>query len=267
VNGTLIGQSEDVLTGAFQAFAYRADVTDLIHGNDSYTIGGLPSSGPSVNDSVGASLIVIYSLAGANPRVITINEGQSCGGSRLEHYRTSLGGFVAADPPTEAKVTFVVGSGQGDLAQDYAGINASLLATEMASAASRREQWLQTYDCVDAFALGSAAEAISSRQQTCIYSGIILREIALSEPTTNVTLASVVDRRHESAQGSPVMLESAPRHTDCPFVDRDDPRVRSSQRVDDDQAGPTESLTDGPEEGSRHGVAVVPMNEVVTSAR
>ncbi len=130
VAGVLIGQSDDPFTGALQSFAYRADVTAFVPGNGTYTVAGLPAAGPTVSDSEGASLVVLYSLPGAPSRIVSINDGAvTLVGSRLPFYSANLGGFVAADPPTGANVTFIVGDGQS-LTPEYAGLNTTLLAAD-----------------------------------------------------------------------------------------------------------------------------------------
>jgi hypothetical protein len=55
VSGTLIGQSDDPTRGVQQSFAYRAEVTNLVSGNGSYTIAGSPQARPPANFAVSDS--------------------------------------------------------------------------------------------------------------------------------------------------------------------------------------------------------------------
>jgi hypothetical protein len=168
VNGALIGQSDDPLPGIFQAFAYRADVTSLVTGNGPYTVAGLPA-GPlppatlPVSDSEGATLVVIYSQLGAPARVITINDGAvTLIGYLVQEYSTALKGFVAASPPTGAKLTFVVSDGQSST-PEYAGLNTTLLATSAFSGSDGSYWDTRSYDVSADIAPGAAkADAIVS---------------------------------------------------------------------------------------------------------
>jgi len=189
VSGTLIGQSDDPILGVDQAFAYRADVTSLIAGNGSYTIYGLPA-GPlppastTVNDSQGASLVVIYLLPpGAPSRTITINDGAvtligpavSAVGARLQEYTTALTGFLAANPPTGAHLTFLVGNGQS-LTPEYAGLNTTLLATNGFSGSDGTAWDTKTYDVSTAMAAGdsSAQAVVSTGNEALVWVAAIL---------------------------------------------------------------------------------------------
>ncbi len=158
VAGTLIGQSDDPFWGAFQSFAYRADVTSLVSGNGAYTVAGLPKDGPAVNDTQGATLVVIYDLPGAPSRVVTINDGAvTLAGTTVPFYSTSLGGFVAADPPAGAKLTFIVGDGQSDLTPEYAAANAEVLATNEFNGGDGDFWDTRTYNVSAAVSAGDAS--------------------------------------------------------------------------------------------------------------
>jgi hypothetical protein len=197
VTGTLIGQSDDPVLGVAQAFAYRADVTGLVAGNGSYTVAGLPA-GPlppasaTVNDSQGASLVVIYSLPGAPSRIVTINDGAvtligpavSVVGARLQEYTTALTGFLAATPPTDARATFVVGNGQS-LTPDYAGLNSTLFATNGFSGGDGNAWDTRTYDVSTAMAAGdtSARAVVSTGNEALVWVAAIL---SVPAPVVNV---------------------------------------------------------------------------------
>ena len=176
VSGTLIGQADDPFWGAFQSFAYRADVTGLVSGNGTYVVSGLPASGPTVNDSDGASLVVIYTMAGARTRTITINDGAvMVTGGRLQFYATPLSGVVAANPPTGSALTFVMGDGQS-FTPEYAGINGTLLATNEFSGSDGNYWDTKTYDVSSALTPGStsASAVVSTGNDALVWVSAIL---------------------------------------------------------------------------------------------
>ncbi len=191
VNGSLIGRSDDPFWGASQSFAYRADVTPLVPGNGSYTIAGLPHAGPSINDSEGASLVVIYSLAGAPARVITINDGAvTLAGSRAQFHSTPLSGFVAATPPAGAKLTILVGDGQS-ATPEYAGINATLLATNESGGSDGNYWDTRTYDVSGVIPAGatSADAVLSTSNDSLVWVAAILSvPIDTSAPSLTLSL-------------------------------------------------------------------------------
>ncbi len=196
VSGARIGQSDDPFWGASQSFAYRADVTPLVTGNGGYTVAGLPHAGPAINDSEGASLVVIYSLPGAPPRIITINDGAvtlgavTLGGSRAQLHSTPLSGFVAASPPTGAKLTFLVGDGQS-ATPEYAGINATLLATDEFSGSDGSYWDTLTYDVSAAIPAGatSANAVLSTSNDSLVWVAAILSvPIDTSAPSLTLSL-------------------------------------------------------------------------------
>ncbi len=176
VTGTLIGQSDDPWWGTLQSFAYRADVTSLVSGNGSYAIAGLPAGPLTVNDSQGASLVVIYSLPGSPSRVVTINDGTvTLIGSRVQYYATPLSGFTSADPPTGAKLTFLVGDGQSST-PEYAGLNTTLLATNEFSGSNGNYWDARTYDASAALAPGAtgANAVLSTGNDSLVWVAAIL---------------------------------------------------------------------------------------------
>ena len=176
VNGTLIGRSDDTFWGAFQNYAYRADVTALILGNGTYTVSGLPHAGPTVNDSQGASLVVIYSVPGAPNRHIHINEGAvTLAGPRLAYYATRMSGLAAPDPPTGTTLTFLVGDGQ-TYTGDSAGLNATLVATNGFNGSNGTYWDTRSYDVSGALAGGatSADVVVSTANDSLVWVAAIL---------------------------------------------------------------------------------------------
>ena len=188
LTGSLIGQSDDPFWGSFQSFAYRAEVTALVTGNGTYTVAGLPAAGPTVNDSEGANLVVIYSLPGAAARMVTINDGAvTLAGSRLQFHTTPLSGFVAADPPTGAHLTFVVGDGES-ITPEYAGVDTTLLATDPFSGSDGNFWDTRTSDVSAAIpASATSADAvISTGNDSLVWVAAILSvpERPQSQPLT-----------------------------------------------------------------------------------
>ena len=111
VSGSLIGTGGDTCWGAAGNYTYRADVTSTVTGNGTYTIAGLPNSGPSVDDSQGASLVVIYEDGASAVHNVVINDGSVTLDTVGQNYTDTLTGFNPATPPS-ATLTLLVGDGQ-----------------------------------------------------------------------------------------------------------------------------------------------------------
>jgi hypothetical protein len=112
VDGELIGTSGDTCWGAQHNFVYRADVTDLVSGNGTFTIAGLPASLENGNDSQGASLVVVFEDAAEPMRTIIINDGAVTLDFDQNTYTDEIQGYSADDPVTDAHITYLVGDGQ-----------------------------------------------------------------------------------------------------------------------------------------------------------
>lgn len=112
VDGALIGTSGDTCWGVQNNFVYRADVTDLVTGNGTYTIAGLPDSLSMGNDSQGASLVVIYSDLSEPYRTILLRDGAVSLDFDTYTYTDMISDFIADDPVTDAHITFLIGDGQ-----------------------------------------------------------------------------------------------------------------------------------------------------------
>jgi hypothetical protein len=193
VTGTLIGRSEEPIRGALQTFTYRADVTSRVTGNGSYLIAGLPT-GPlppasyTTSDTEGASLVVLYSVPGAPARFIAIHDGAvSLRGNRLQYYATPFTGFKALNPPTGAKLTYIVGDGQS-LTPEYAGLNGILLGANEFSGSSGPYWDTRTYNVASAITAGdtSGTATLSTANDALIWVAAIL-SIPVNVPTVTVT--------------------------------------------------------------------------------
>jgi hypothetical protein len=164
VAGTLIGRADDPAWGAQQSYAFRADVTSLVAGNGAYTISGLPGLGPTINDTEGASLVVIYTRPGAAVRKIVINDGAvMLHPSLLSYYQTNLNGFTAAAVPAGSSATFIVADGQ-TFTPEYAGLNTTLLSTNAFSGSDGNHWDTRSYDVSSA--LGGAATTANAALST-----------------------------------------------------------------------------------------------------
>jgi hypothetical protein len=131
VVGTVIGQADDPFQGFFQSYAYRADVTSLVTGTGTYTIAGLPdgSGTPPLNDTEGASLVVIYNAVGQPTRVVTIHDGiVMMAVSGLRYYAPAMTGFVASTPIGDADLTLIVGDGAASSGYELVAVNTTILA-------------------------------------------------------------------------------------------------------------------------------------------
>ena len=139
-NAVLLGRSDSPNMGYRQAYVFRADVTNLVTGDGSYVLAGFPdgSAGPPSNGAaiLGASLVVVYSQAAAPTRVVSINDGAfTLKGGAVQAYETTLGGFTPADPPTGAKLTYVVGGGTTNV-PEYGGIGQTIYLNGVFSGAA-----------------------------------------------------------------------------------------------------------------------------------
>ena len=131
VNGELIGTGPDTCWGALNNFVYRADVTSVVDGNGVYSLTGLPAAGPTIDDSQGATLLVLYSNPMADQRTIVVNDGATVVDTingPLE-YMDTLTGFAASSPPN-AQVTFLVGDGQIIWQSGTIDFNGAILGTD-----------------------------------------------------------------------------------------------------------------------------------------
>ena len=119
VEGEVIGISGNVcwppphLGLEFFSFNFRADVTEHVTGNGTFTIAGLPSNLSMGNDSQGASLVVIYSHPDINTlRTFIINHGAVSLDTEVNSYTDTIEGFEISDPLINAEVTYIVADGQ-----------------------------------------------------------------------------------------------------------------------------------------------------------
>jgi hypothetical protein len=109
INASLIGSGPDTCWGVSNSFTYRADVASLITGNGTYSLTNVASGGSILAE--GASLVVIYQLAGAPVKTIIIDDGN------ISMPYGSSSGSAAFTPftatgPVSATTTFIVGDGQ-----------------------------------------------------------------------------------------------------------------------------------------------------------
>jgi hypothetical protein len=117
--GEVIGISDNPCWGEphpayeFLHFNYRADVTEFVSGNGTYTISGLPSNLNDGNDSQGATLVIIYQSPLTDYyRTVIINDGGVTLDIEDNTWIDTISNFETADPIIEADVTYIIADGQ-----------------------------------------------------------------------------------------------------------------------------------------------------------
>jgi hypothetical protein len=109
VAGSLLGSGPDTCWGRTNSFTFRAEVTPLVAGNGTYTIGGIPTGAALLPE--GASLVVIYQAAGLPTKTVMLADGNVSIPSGVSTSTASFSGFSSAGP-VAATTTFMVGDGQ-----------------------------------------------------------------------------------------------------------------------------------------------------------
>jgi hypothetical protein len=217
IEGTqLIARSDDPGMGYAQTWVYRADVTTLVTAGGSYVLAGFPDGlPPDVGlppgpDTLGASLVVIYTLDGAPPRMIVIEDGAvTLAGSRVQAYEAQMHAFAAANPLSDARVTYVVGGGDSGT-PEYATFNGFSAANNEFSGALGTSWDARTYD-VSAYDLAGTTEAtvgISTGNDSLVWVATVL-SVPGGPP-----YALLVDKHPESTGTGGVY--SWPAGVDCP---------------------------------------------------
>ena len=107
--GSLIGSGPDTCWGRTNSFTFRADVTALVTGNGVYALTGVASGGNILAE--GASLVVVYQLAGAPLKTILLDDGNVSLPLGTKSGSAAFSGFTATAPVT-ATTSFIVGDGQ-----------------------------------------------------------------------------------------------------------------------------------------------------------
>lgn len=133
VDGFLIDTAGDTCWGVPNNFVYRADVTDIVNGNGTYTIAGLPDDLEAGNDSQGASLVVIYEDPALPLRTVTINDGAVALDLDNNVYTDTLLGFAPDIPNSSAHVTYLIGDGQDQFEADSLTFNGISIAESVFS--------------------------------------------------------------------------------------------------------------------------------------
>jgi hypothetical protein len=137
LSGTRIGTGPDTCWGRTNSFTYRADVTSYVTGNGAYVLTGVAIGGNILAE--GASLVVVYQLAGAPFKTIIIDDGNIAIPLGSASGTATFSGFTATAPandslrragavldlevrpratgvgsPVTASTTFMVGDGQAE---------------------------------------------------------------------------------------------------------------------------------------------------------
>ena len=107
---------------------YRADISSIITGNEIYKVSGFPTGTTyDRQNTMGATIVVIYSLPTAPLVTIVINDGMVALHARPQSYTTTLSGFVAPSSPV-AQITYIAGQAEPNWNLDWEYFNGNLLA-------------------------------------------------------------------------------------------------------------------------------------------
>jgi hypothetical protein len=158
--GQLIGTTGDTCWGVQNNFVYRANVTNLVSGNGSYTVAGLPGDLAGGNDSQGASLVVIYRQNTAPRTTIVINDGAVALDLTRLSYTNTISGFTSNDPIGDAQVTYLVGDGQAERVGDNITFNEMPLASGVFSGVDGQYWDSPTFDVTNLTSGSNAATTV-----------------------------------------------------------------------------------------------------------
>ncbi|NDJ62964.1 MAG: hypothetical protein GYB67_17725 [Chloroflexi bacterium] len=167
-------------------FVYFADVTALVAGNGTYTIAGLPNSGPEVNDSQGASLVVVYAQAGLPNRLILVNHGAVTLSDVGDSFVDTFTGFVPDSPLTSAVLWTLVGDGQTFSEGDQL-INGQVFATDPFDGGDGDWWDTDTFD-VTAFNPSDPTNVTFNTADDCLLIAANILEITGQEPTATPSI-------------------------------------------------------------------------------
>lgn len=107
---------------------YRADISSFATGNGIYKLSGFPTGTEyDRQNTMGATIVVIYSLPTAPLVTIVINDGMVALHARPQSYTTTLSGFVAPSSPV-AQITYIAGQAEPHWNLDWEYFNGNLLA-------------------------------------------------------------------------------------------------------------------------------------------
>jgi hypothetical protein len=109
ISGSLVGSGPDTCWGRTNSFTFRADVTPLVTGNNTYALSGVAAGGNILAE--GASLVVIYQLDGAPFKTVIVADGNVSIPFGTSTGTASFNGFTTQGP-VSAATTFMVGDGQ-----------------------------------------------------------------------------------------------------------------------------------------------------------
>ena len=182
--GQLIGTTGDTFWGVQNNFVYRADVTSLVSGNDTYTISNLPSDLIAGNDSQGASLVVLYRQTGNPLRTIIINDGAVALNFTRTTYTDTISGYTADSPVSDAHVTYLVGDGQVEWDSGSISFNGTPIASGVFSGADGDFWGSHTFDVTDLVSGSSATTTLSNQYPTNLDADCLLWAATIFSVTT-----------------------------------------------------------------------------------
>ncbi|HSC72370.1 MAG TPA: hypothetical protein VLH58_13510, partial [Candidatus Methylomirabilis sp.] len=163
-----------------------------------------PADAPTLNDTEGASLVVLYTVPGAPLRQIAVSDGVATLTSnilgtqapipipaRLPVARAPFADLRAIDP-AGAKLLLLAGDGRpsGTLTRDYAGLDGTLLASDPFTGSDGADWDTKLLDASTALTAGAttATAVVSTLADSVVWVAAIL-STPLQSPTLSVTLS------------------------------------------------------------------------------
>ncbi len=191
VAGQLIGTTGDTCWSVQNNFVYRANVTNLVSGNGSYAVAGLPRNLAGGNDSQGASLVVVYRQNTAPLTTIVINDGAVALNFDRPSHTNTIRGFMANSPVGNARVTYLVGDGQAKWVGDNIIFNETPLTSGAFSGADGDYWDSPTFDVTSLTSGSSATTTLSnndpndSSKTDCLLWAATIFSVTAATPQTS----------------------------------------------------------------------------------
>jgi hypothetical protein len=191
VAGQLIGTTGDTCWDVQNNFVYRADVTNLVSGNASYSLAGLPGNLAGGNDSQGASLVVIYRHSASPLTTIVINDGAVALDLTHASYTDTIRGFTASSPVGDAQVNYLVGDGQAEWDSGNITFNGTPLANGVFSGLDGPYWDSRAFDVTSLTSGSSATTTVSNSapenpgQPDCLLWAATIFSVTAAAPQTS----------------------------------------------------------------------------------
>jgi hypothetical protein len=192
VTGTLTGSGPDTCWQRSNSYAYRADVTAEVTGNEAYSITGVATGGSILAE--GASLAVVYKSDSSPAKVIDIWDGDSVVNQGGHSTSVSLNGFTAV-APAGTQTTFIVGDGQASTPDNitnrssFAGSGGVINWNNNFSGSDGQYWDTKTYDVSSVMAAGdtSASASIGNGNDCLMWVAQVMSVTAIQQPQLSVS--------------------------------------------------------------------------------